>query len=128
MYPSHWNNRRVRWQFIPAPNYTGDIQIGFLQNAQIWWPAVAISHLQNGIHGVEYYQGGAWVRASMNGDMGQSYIIGPTTTGGNSYQMRVFDVNDQLINGGRIYYFSFPASCGTNCGPSYTPVTYTTSN
>ncbi len=127
MYPGSWNNRHVQWQFIPAPNYSGDIKIGFLQNAQIWWTPVAISNLQNGIHGVDYFSNGAWVKAVMDGDMGQAYLIGPTVTAGTSYQIRVYDVNDQLINNGRIYYFSFPASCGTNCGPAYTPTTYTTS-
>jgi len=45
MYPGHFNNRHVNWQFIPAPNYTGDIQIGFMQNAQKSWGAIAVSHL-----------------------------------------------------------------------------------
>ena len=54
MYPDHWNNRQVTWQFIPAPNYTGDINIGAIQGAQPYWPAIAISHLPNGIHGVQY--------------------------------------------------------------------------
>jgi expansin (peptidoglycan-binding protein) len=128
MYPAHWNNRHIQWQFETAPNYTGDIQIGFLQNAQIWWTPVAISHLQNGIHGVDYFANGAWVKATTDGDMGQAYLIGPTTTAGTTYQIRVYDVNDQLINSGRIYNFSFPASCGTNCSPAYTPATYTISN
>jgi len=34
MYPGSWNNRQVTWQFIPAPNYTGDINIGALQGAE----------------------------------------------------------------------------------------------
>jgi hypothetical protein len=38
MYPDHWNNRQVSWQFIPAPNYTGDIKIGAIQGAQPYWP------------------------------------------------------------------------------------------
>ncbi|HWB38189.1 MAG TPA: cellulose-binding protein, partial [Rugosimonospora sp.] len=57
----HWNNRHVTWSFVPAPNYTGDIAIGFLQGAQVWWPAIAVSHLANGVHAVEYLQNGAWV-------------------------------------------------------------------
>ncbi len=125
MYPNHWNNRQIYWQFITAPNYTGDINIGFIENAQIWWTPIAITHLQNGIHGVDYYANGAWVAATMDSDMGQDYLIGPTTTGGSSYQIRVYDVNNQLINNGRNYLFSFPASCGTNCSTPYTGVTYT---
>jgi len=34
MYPNHWNNRHISWQYVPAPTYTGDIKIGFLQGAQ----------------------------------------------------------------------------------------------
>ena len=63
----------------------------------------------------------------MNSDMGQSYIIGGTTQGTNQFQIRVRDAADQLINGGRVYNFTIPASCGSSCGPAYTQVTYTTS-
>jgi hypothetical protein len=30
----HWNNRHITWKFIPAPDYSGDIKIGFLQGAR----------------------------------------------------------------------------------------------
>jgi len=129
MFPNNWNNRQVHWEFIEAPNYTGDIKIGFILSAQVWWPAISITHLKNGIHGVEYYNGTTWVKAQMNGDMGQSYIIGPTELvngiAGSNYRIRVYDASDQLINNGRIYNFSFPASCGTNCSPTFTEVAYT---
>lgn len=129
MFPLHYNNRLVTWQFVEAPNYTGDIRIGFMLSAQIWWPSIAITHLKNGIHGVDYFDGVDWVKAEMNGDLGQAYIIGPTsvTNGvpGSDYRIRVYDVNDQLINDGRIYNFSFPESCGTNCSPAFTEVSYT---
>jgi len=128
MDPAHYNNRKMSWRFITAPNYTGDIAVGFLNGAQVWWPAISVSHLANGIHGVEYLQNGAWVAAQMNSDMGQSYIIGGTTAGTNAFSIRVRDAADQLINGGRVYSFQIPASCGSSCGPAYTPTTYTTSN
>jgi Cellulose binding domain len=124
---NHWNNRHISWQFIPAPNYSGDINIGFLQGAQVWWPAIAVSHLANGIHSVEYLANGTWTAAQMDSDMGQAYIIGGTSSGASTFQIRVRDVNDQLINGGRVYSFSLPSSCGSNCGPAYTQVSYTTS-
>ena len=127
MNPLHWGNRHVNWQFIPAPNYTGDIEIAFIEGGQIWWPAIAVNHLANGIHGVDYFANGVWTAATMNADMGQSFIIAPLTSGGNTYQLRVYDVNDQLINGGRIYSFAFPASCGSQCSTPYNEVTYTTS-
>jgi len=126
LYPNHWNNRHVSWNFIPAPAYSGDIQVGFLSGAQRWWPAISVSHLANGIHGVEYFTNGAWQAAPMNGDMGQSYVIGGTTSGGTQFKIRVRDVSDALINNGRVYNFSLPDACSAQCGAAYTKVTYTT--
>ncbi len=130
MFPDSWNNRHIQWEFIEAPNYTGDIRVGFILSAQPYWPAIVIAHLKNGIHGVDYYDGTNWVKAAMNGDMGEAYLIGATTpmvngVPGTSYRIRVYDVNDQLINNGRIYNFSFPASCGTICSPTFTEISYT---
>jgi hypothetical protein len=122
---NHWNNRHISWEFVPPPNYQGDIQIGFLQGAQTWWGAVSVSHLPNGIHGVEYLAGGTWHQATMNGDMGQSYILAPTVTAGKDFQIRVTDVSNQLVNGGRVYAFSLPASCNSACSAAYTKVSYT---
>ena len=131
MYPDSWNNRHVSWQFIPAPGYTGDISIGAITGAQPYWPAIAISHLANGIHGVQYYANGTWTAATMDSDMGDDYIIAPTTgagTAGSFYEIRVVDASDNLVSNGRVYSFSLPASCLPNgCTPAYTPVSYTTS-
>jgi hypothetical protein len=131
MYPNHWNNRQVSWQFITAPNYTGDIKIGAIQGAQTYWPAIAISHLPNGIHGVQYFANGSWVNASMDSDQGDDYIIGPTTgtgTAGTQYQIRVTDASGNLVNSGEIYSFTLPAGCTNGCSPAYTPISYTTSS
>jgi hypothetical protein len=127
LLPNHWNNRHVSWQFVPVPGYTGDIQIGFLQGAQTWWGATTISHLPNGIHGVQYLANGTWQNAAMNGDMGESYILSPTTAGGTQFQIRVTDASDALVDGGRVYTFSLPSSCASQCGAGYTQVPYTTS-
>jgi len=130
MYPNAWNNRQVSWQFIPAPGYTGDIRIGFIQGAQPYWSAVAISHLPNGIHGVRYYANGSWVSATMDSDMGDDYIIGPTTgtgTNGTSYEIQVTGADGNLVNNGQVYSFSLPSGCANGCPAAYTPVTYTTS-
>ncbi|MFC4145716.1 cellulose binding domain-containing protein [Micromonospora mangrovi] len=128
LYPAHWNNRHVSWSFVPAPSYTGDIRIGFMQGAQKYWPAIAVSHLANGIHGIDYLVDGAWRSATMNSDMGQSYVIGATASGGTDFQIRVRDAADTLINNGRVYRFSLPTSCGGTCSAAYTPVSYTTSD
>jgi hypothetical protein len=126
MFPNHWNNRRLSWSFVPAPNYSGDIRIGFLQGAQRWWPAISVSHLANGIHGVEYFADGAWRTAQMNGDMGQSYVIGGTTAGGTQFQIRIRDVMDALVGNGRVYHFTLPAACAQQCSAAYTETSYTT--
>jgi hypothetical protein len=127
MDPAHWNNRQISWKFISAPNYTGDIQIGFLQGAQTYWAAMAVSHLPNGIHAVEYYANGTWTSATMDGDMGQAYIIQPLVAGGTYFEIRVRDVTDTLINSGRVYSFSLPSGCAPQCSPAYTQISYTTS-
>jgi hypothetical protein len=123
----HWNNRQVSWSFVPAPDYSGDIKIGFLQGSQKYWGAVSISQLANGIHGVEFFADGAWHPAEMNGDMGQSYVLEPTAEAGTNFQIRVTDVDDQLINDGRTYSFSLPSTCAPQCSTAYTEVAYTTS-
>ncbi len=126
MDPLHWNNRHVSWTYETAPNYTGDIRIGFIQGAQQFWSPIAITHLFNGIHGVDYFDGTNWIKSTMDSDMGEAYMILPTASGGQNYQIRVYDVNNQLINGGRVYSFSFPtATCGTQCSNAFNEVTYT---
>jgi cellulose binding protein with CBM2 domain len=131
MYPSHWNNRQVTWQFITAPNYTGDIKIGAIQGAQPFWPAIAISHLANGIHGVQYFANGAWSNATMDSDQGDDYIIAPTTgagTSGSQFEIRVTDASGNLVNNGQVYNFSLPAACvPSGCSAPYTSISYTTS-
>jgi hypothetical protein len=131
MYPGSWNNRQVTWQFESAPNYTGDINIGAIQGAQPYWAAIAISHLPNGIHGVQYFANGAWASATMDSDQGDDYIISPTTgagTGGSQYEIRVIDASGNLVNNGEVYNFSLPAACVPNgCTAAYTPIGYTTS-
>ncbi|SFW64992.1 cellulose binding domain-containing protein [Amycolatopsis australiensis] len=127
MNPAHWNNRRISWSFVAAPAYTGDLKFGFLQGAQRYWTAIAVSHLPNGVHGVEYLDAsGTWQQAQPNSDMGQSFLIGPTTTAGTSYAVRVRDAADTLVNNGRVYRFSLPDQCLSGCAAAYTPVTYTT--
>jgi hypothetical protein len=127
IYPNFWNNRQMSWYFEPAPNYTGDINIGFLTGANAFWSAISVTHLPNGIHGVQYLLNGAWTTAVMDADLGDDYIVLPTVAGGTQYEIQVFDVTNTLINSGRIYSFSYPASCGSSCTPALTPVTYTTS-
>ncbi|HEX3786319.1 MAG TPA: cellulose-binding protein [Pseudonocardiaceae bacterium] len=130
LYPNNWNNRQISWQFVPAPAYSGDINIGFLQSAQLWWTAIAVSHLPNGIHSIQYYSNGVWKSATMDSDLGDDYIIGPTTTTptqGTQYEIRVTDSADTLLNAGRVYHFSLPTNCTNGCSGAYTAAPYTTS-
>lgn len=122
LLPNNDNNRKISWHYIDAPNYTGDINIYFMAGAEIWWPAISINHLKNGIHGVEQLVNGVWVAVSMNKDMGQAYIL---QGGSTHYQIRVRDVNDELINGGRVYSFDLPTACNGKCSAAATQVTYT---
>src|SRR3954470_15559664 len=129
MDPAHWNNRHVTWSYVPSPNYTGDINLGFLQGAQRYWTAIAVSHLPNGIHGVEFLGANrTWQQAQPDSDMGEAFIIGPTTTGGTAYQIRARDAADVPLNTGRVYSFSLPSQCTNGCSAAYTSTTYTTSD
>jgi hypothetical protein len=127
MYPNHWNNRHVSWQFEAAPGYTGDIQIGAIQGSQPYWGAFAFSHLPNGIHGVQYFSNGTWQTASMDSDQGNDYILAPTTAGGTTFEAQVIDASGNPLNNGRVYTFSLPSSCSTGCSAPYTQLSYTTS-
>lgn len=123
----HWSNRQVYWEFITHPHYKGDIKIGFMRGAQPFWTAVAFTNLYNGIHGVEFRQGDKWTAARMDADMGQAYIIEGTKKGGSDYAVRVRDVDDKYVHGGRVYKFSLPSACGSGgCVESYLAVNYTT--
>jgi hypothetical protein len=130
MDPDHWNNRHVSWKFISAPDYSGDIQVGFLAGSKSGWTAVAVSHLANGIHGVDYWnaQTQQWVDATMDGDMGQAFLVQPHDQGGTTYSIRVRDVTDSYVNGGRVYTFDLPSTCNPECVPAYQKVDYTTSS
>jgi len=129
MDPDSWNNRHVSWKFIPTPNYSGDIKIGFLAGSKSGWTAVAVSHLVNGIHGIEYWsdKDQKWTDATMDGDMGQAFIIKPLEEGGTSYAIRVRDIDEAYVNDGRVYTFDLPKNCDPQCEPAFQEVTYQTS-
>jgi hypothetical protein len=127
MNPTYWNNRQIHWYFEAPPNYTGDINIGFLAGSSAGWTAISITHLPNGIHGLNYFSNGAWVPAVMDSDLGEDFLVEPVTTGGQQFEIQVLDITNTPINGGRIYTFNYPASCGTDCTDAFVPITYTTS-
>ncbi len=124
MYPKSWNNREITWEYVEAPDYSGDINLYFLKGSQRYYAAIMINNLPNGIHGVEQKVGNQWVKATMNSDLGQSYIL--PTPDVTSYTIRIYDADDQLLNQGRQYVFSLPTACGGNCTPAATATSYQT--
>ena len=126
MDPNHWNNREISWHYIEAPNYSGDVRIFFIKGAQIYWPAILITHLKNGIHGVQQKVGTTWLAAKRNSDMGQSFILPSTSNGVSTFTIRIVDASNYAINNSREYTISIPASCGSACVDPATEVTYTT--
>jgi hypothetical protein len=124
MYPGSWVNREITWNYVPAPNYTGDINIYVVKGSQQYYVALMINHLPNGIHGIEQKVGNNWTKATMITDEGQVYVL--PTANQSSYTIRIYDADDQLLNKGREYTFSFPSSCGGTCAPTVTKVSYTT--
>lgn len=125
MYPTHFNNRKISWEYVDAPNYAGDIKIYFMENSFEYWSSIFITNLEKGIHGIEQKVGGNWVKLNMNSDMGQAYLLDPSTK---TFQIRVIDANDDYIQNGREYTFKMPAACGEKCPKAATPTTYQTYN
>ncbi|MFB6982324.1 hypothetical protein [Streptomyces scopuliridis] len=123
-----WNNRRIEWSFIPAPDYRGDIKIGLAKDASKWYSPVVITNLPNGIRGVEYLENGTWKKAQMTGDNGQRYEIQPTSAARATFTVRITDAHGKPLNNGREYSFKQPSCAGesTRCDGLYTPVSYTT--
>jgi hypothetical protein len=123
MYPNSFNNRQISWEYVPAPDYSGDINIYFTVNAKLYYPAIMVNNLPNGIHGIEQKVGNTWVKAEQNVDLGQQYTLNNTVT---TYRIRIIDAEDQLMNNGREYIFTFPtAECGALCTAPATQVEYT---
>ncbi|MFF4983833.1 hypothetical protein ACFY3O_27755 [Streptomyces sp. NPDC001046] len=121
-----WNNRKIEWRFIPAPDYRGDIKIGFAKNASKWYSPVIITNLPNGITSVEYREKGKWKRAKRTGDSGQRYEIQPTSATRTSFSLRITDAGGKRLHNGREYSFEAPSCVASTCRSLYTPVTYTT--
>ena len=124
LLPDHFGNRRITWQFVKAPGYSGDLKFGLAQNASRYWLPVVITHLENGLHSVEVRTSNGWVKATMLSDLGQVYLLPQDAT--RPYQLRLFDADDQPVQRGRIYQFDLPPACGDSCDAIYTAVAYQT--
>lgn len=118
---NNWRNPIVRWQYIDAPQYKGDIKIGMGIDAMQYYHPIIITNLRRGIHGVEYKRAnGSWSWAKTNGDMGQQYVLEDPS---DPVQIKVKDAYGEMINGGRIYQFESPC-LKEKCTAAYTPVNY----
>jgi hypothetical protein len=123
MYPTHFNNREITWEYVDAPNYTGDIKIYFMKDSDKWWASIFITNLEKGIHGIEQKVGNTWVKLKMNSDMGQAYLLDHSTQ---TFQIRVIDATDSYIQNGREYTFELPTACGGKCSQPATASIYQT--
>ena len=125
IYNGNYNNRRIEWEYIEAPNYKGDINIYMIQAAEQYYVPILINNLKNGIHKVEQKVGNNWITADMRSDQGQIWELRDKTQ---PYTIRITDASDKIINNGREYTFGFPASCGAKCLASTTKLNYTIFN
>ncbi len=116
-----WRNPRISWRYVDAPNYSGDIKLGFARGASRNWPALMITNLERGLHKIEQWVGGQWVEQKMFLTLGHIYTLTPT--GNEEIRIRLYDAYDQPIQGGRVYRFAFPQDC---CGQPFNPISYTT--
>ena len=72
-----WGNPKIRWQIHSGPRPTrGACTSTLWRGASPYWPAILITNLPNGLHGVEVQgKNGVWAPASMLSDQGQVYIL-----------------------------------------------------
>ncbi len=119
MNVSTWRNPQVTWRYVDAPDYSGDVQIGFARNASRGWPTILIKHLQRGIHRVEQWVNGQWLAQPMLLTLGQVFTL--TNVGQEPYRIRLFDAYDQPIQNQRVYSFSMPDG---GCGKAFNEVSY----
>jgi hypothetical protein len=54
------------------------------------------------------------------------FTMSPKASAGTDYKIRVRGAAGALVNNGRVYSFTLPAECSSNCSAAYTKVSYTT--
>lgn len=108
-----FNNPKVSWEFVKAPNYQGEPRFWFSVDSKPYYQRVIVTHLPNGIHALEQLVGTEWKRAKMEGDMGQMWILPDPST--NTFTVRIVDAGDSLVLGGRTWTFDYPSACGAVC-------------
>jgi len=106
-------NPKVRWEFVPAPSYQGEPRFWFSVDSKPYYYRLMVTHLPDGIHGVEQLVGSTWKPAKMEGDMGQLWILPDPST--SSVTVRLIDAHDKPVMGGRSWSMNFPTACGGVC-------------
>lgn len=116
---SGFGNPKIVWDFVPAPNYQGEPRFWFSQGSKLWYMRLIVTHLPNGIHGLEQKVGSQWKAAKMDGDAGQQWLLpDPSTT---TVTVRLIDADDQPVLGGRTWTLTYPSSCNKDCVSPATP-------
>lgn len=110
---SGFENPKVSWEYVTAPNYQGEPRYWFSLDSKIWYMRLIVTHLPDGIHGLEQLVDGIWKPARMEGDAGQMWILPDPSV--KSFTVRIRDAHDSLVMGGRTWSFDYPAACGTSC-------------
>ena len=114
-----FNNRKISWNFETAPNYQGEPRFYFSVDSKPYYMRILVTHLPNGIHGVEQYVNGTWKAATMQSDMGQMWIL--PDAGATTFKLRLTDADDKLVMDGRTWTIHYPAACNSNCSGAATP-------
>jgi hypothetical protein len=110
---SGFENPKVSWEYVTAPNYQGEPRFWFSLDSKTWYMRLIVTHLPDGIHGLEQLVDGTWKPARMEGDAGQMWILPDPSV--KSFTVRIRDAHDSLVMGGRTWSFDYPAACGNSC-------------
>ncbi len=110
---SGFENPKVSWEYVTAPHYQGEPRFWFSLDSKIWYMRLIVTHLPDGIHGLEQLVGSEWKPARMDGDAGQMWLLpDPSVT---TITVRLTDAHDKPVLGGRTWTFDYPKACGTSC-------------
>lgn len=108
-----FENPKVSWEYVQAPNYQGEPRFWFSMDSKAWYMRLIVTHLPNGIHGLDQLVDGVWKPARMEGDAGQMWLLPDPS--GKSFTVRLTDAQDQPVMGGRTWTFDYPTACGASC-------------
>jgi hypothetical protein len=120
---TEWKNRKVRWSFVKAPDYKGDLRIVFVKDSFISltggsWVAIVVTHLPNGLSRVEAKNVGSrndFVPLRMVSDNGQKFEGLPAES--DEWLLRFYDYDGSLISIDQKPYYRIKFPCGASRCP-----------